>query len=735
MTYFPIFLLTITVIVLLGLVIVSDISRQETEKANRMSARYVAETLTRSLDGMEQSALKELNANDQIGSFVDDGQLAGREKSVLLYQVSRALRTLIEQNPGIHSIYIYRAEDGLIVWPNGMTTIDALGDRAFLEAGLSGKIAADRWSDVRVLRDAFSPSETPVVSLVKQLPLPFGDKGVAVINADVRELQSYLGDVADPHVSYLDVVDGSGQLVMSTDEEGAAYRTGNGVRQLTEIGVAEAGWTIRSGIKQGQLFGWFSLISYVWLAVGCVVIALSLGYVIYVSKRNYRPIQVMMNKLESIQLSSLPENRKVDDLSFIGQALEGLIMQSRRYEQDKQEHLVARRRQLFLELLEGTAGAAIDDWEELSPLPLEAYAAAPVAVLIAEVVSDVMLGESRSQERGTLRLAMQSILQDFLGEAGQPAWGEWVGSGQIGVICKLSGSGQSLESRAEACRRWMADNLGVSMIIAVGLSAQDWEELPLSYASAQAALGYKLTGGKLLIQAAELEGRSGQDAHAYWLSLSDMAKAFRVSHDGWKGQFKQLFLSFRRDRLDDRHIYLILAGLEKLLKKEIGTGAGVDDQVAEAWKRVDVERLSLQQMTLDELESELYSALEELYQAYTAACESDSFQTVVRELRAYMEARYDDPDLSLKHLSDRFGLAGKNVSQIFKDAFGENFGEVLVALRIGKAKRLLTGTELGQQEIAQQVGYSNSITFGRMFKRVVGVTPGEYRKRHAASAG
>nr|WP_275901522.1 helix-turn-helix domain-containing protein [Cohnella algarum] len=99
-------------------------------------------------------------------------------------------------------------------------------------------------------------------------------------------------------------------------------------------------------------------------------------------------------------------------------------------------------------------------------------------------------------------------------------------------------------------------------------------------------------------------------------------------------------------------------------------------------------------------------------------------------MRTYIEEHFDDPDLSLKHLSDRFGMNGKNVSQLFKDAFGENFVDVLLRLRIEKAKRLLTETDLGQQDIAQQVGYSNAITFGRMFKRVVGVTPGDYRKKH-----
>jgi len=44
------------------------------------------------------------------------------------------------------------------------------------------------------------------------------------------------------------------------------------------------------------------------------------------------------------------------------------------------------------------------------------------------------------------------------------------------------------------------------------------------------------------------------------------------------------------------------------------------------------------------------------------------------------------------------------------------------------AEGLLAESEDSVQSIALQVGYANSITFGRVFKRVVGVTPGDYRK-------
>lgn len=735
LSYFPIFLLTITVIVLLGLVVISDISRKETEKANRMSADYVADTMVRSLDDIENAVLKELNKNESIATFAEAPGLAGHDESLLLYNAAASLRSLIEGNPVIHSIYLYRAKDGLIIWPNGKTTLDSFGDMAFLRKVLEDeRHTTDRWSETRWLQDRFVSSPARVISLVKQLPVPFGDKGVAVINADVRELRSYIGDIADTKISYLDVVDTAGQLVMSTDEEGENGREGGGVKQLAEIEVPDTAWTIRSGIKQGQFFGWFSLISYIWVAIGCAVIGLSLGYVIYISKRNYRPIQMMMNKLESIQLNSLPDDRKVDDLSFIGQALEDLIDQSRHYEEGRREHLITKRRQFFMDLVEGTGVVAETDWEETIPLPYrDDEGPADKGVIVAELGHEAFLGEGKPQDQAMLRLAVQSIVHDFLDNSSMRAWCEWISGGRLGVICRMEegkSAKETLLPKVAACRQWVEENFGIRFVFAQGVPVASWEDLPVSYASATAALGYKLTGGETLIVAEERVGGSADDAHSYWVRIAEMAKAFRLVHGGWRDQLAGLFNDFRTHRLNDMQIHMILAALEKLLKKETGNEVLASETMRQAWIRLDVEAMVTESSSLDSLEANLTEALNEAYRAYVKVFETNSFQAVAVGMRTYIEEHFDDPDLSLKHLSDRFGMNGKNVSQLFKDAFGENFVDVLLRLRIEKAKRLLTETDLGQQDIAQQVGYSNAITFGRMFKRVVGVTPGDYRKKH-----
>jgi YesN/AraC family two-component response regulator len=93
----------------------------------------------------------------------------------------------------------------------------------------------------------------------------------------------------------------------------------------------------------------------------------------------------------------------------------------------------------------------------------------------------------------------------------------------------------------------------------------------------------------------------------------------------------------------------------------------------------------------------------------------------------YLENRYAD-DLSLDLLANKLNLSVAYLSVYIKEKTGTNFSEHLNAIRIRKAKELLADDNLNVQEISLQIGYQNVTSFIRMFKKITGVPPGEYRK-------
>ncbi|WP_177245580.1 helix-turn-helix domain-containing protein [Paenibacillus sp. BC26] len=132
--------------------------------------------------------------------------------------------------------------------------------------------------------------------------------------------------------------------------------------------------------------------------------------------------------------------------------------------------------------------------------------------------------------------------------------------------------------------------------------------------------------------------------------------------------------------------------------------------------------------SLDLLFEDVYRVFMHIHHHLQESRNNRKNYSVLREVKEYIDANYQNPDLSLEYLSDKFELGNKNLSKLFKEEFGENFIDYLTRLRINLAKQMLCATKLPIQDIAAAVAYSSSIAFGRVFKRIVGITPTAYRE-------
>lgn len=99
----------------------------------------------------------------------------------------------------------------------------------------------------------------------------------------------------------------------------------------------------------------------------------------------------------------------------------------------------------------------------------------------------------------------------------------------------------------------------------------------------------------------------------------------------------------------------------------------------------------------------------------------------------YLSKRYGE-DISLEQLADQLQLSRGYLSAYFHEKTGKKFIDYLNEVRISRAKEILSQTDMLIQEIALQVGYQNVNSFIRMFKRISGFTPGEYRRDALARA-
>lgn len=75
------------------------------------------------------------------------------------------------------------------------------------------------------------------------------------------------------------------------------------------------------------------------------------------------------------------------------------------------------------------------------------------------------------------------------------------------------------------------------------------------------------------------------------------------------------------------------------------------------------------------------------------------------------------------------GLGKRQFLRRFKSAIGRTPVEYLQNMRIEHARNLLETTNATASEITWAVGYEDINTFRKLFRRLVGLTPNQYRER------
>lgn len=89
----------------------------------------------------------------------------------------------------------------------------------------------------------------------------------------------------------------------------------------------------------------------------------------------------------------------------------------------------------------------------------------------------------------------------------------------------------------------------------------------------------------------------------------------------------------------------------------------------------------------------------------------------------------------LEALATELGTSVRTLIRRFRQATGQTPGSYLRTLRLDAARRLLETTGISLERIAEQVGYGDSSTFRRLFRRKLGLTPHEYRRRFGLPDG
>lgn len=94
-----------------------------------------------------------------------------------------------------------------------------------------------------------------------------------------------------------------------------------------------------------------------------------------------------------------------------------------------------------------------------------------------------------------------------------------------------------------------------------------------------------------------------------------------------------------------------------------------------------------------------------------------------------------DTNLTLEACAERLHYNTFYLSSVFKKETQMSFSDYLTQYRLNMSKRWLVETDMSIKEIAERLTYNNPQNFIRFFRKMEGMTPGQYRSKYAYPGG
>ena len=146
--------------------------------------------------------------------------------------------------------------------------------------------------------------------------------------------------------------------------------------------------------------------------------------------------------------------------------------------------------------------------------------------------------------------------------------------------------------------------------------------------------------------------------------------------------------------------------------------------------RLGVTRFLLKPSKMDEIQEALQEMTARLkrqapgLEESTETSRAGSF--LVKQAMNYMEEHFAEK-LTLQEVADACYVSQWHLSKLLNRFTDKSFYDILNALRVEEAKKLLADPRLKIGDIGEQVGYADTAHFARVFKKMTGMSANEYR--------
>lgn len=109
---------------------------------------------------------------------------------------------------------------------------------------------------------------------------------------------------------------------------------------------------------------------------------------------------------------------------------------------------------------------------------------------------------------------------------------------------------------------------------------------------------------------------------------------------------------------------------------------------------------------------------------------NDQQKSLESSILEYIDANYSDQQLSVASITSKFGISAPTLQKRMNACVGKTFSSYVEEVRMNNARQALINTQMSIQDIAESVGYINTNSFYKAYRRIFGESPRSTRHNY-----
>ncbi|GAB2564174.1 helix-turn-helix domain-containing protein [Gracilibacillus alcaliphilus] len=497
------------------------------------------------------------------------------------------------------------------------------------------------------------------------------------------------------------------------------------------------GWKYIYLVPTDVLYSHTKVNNWFMLALVSISIIISLCFALIIGKRIYNPIQTLIQIIGAKQ--NLSEKRlrtsSEREFPFILSAIEEFSKKEEKLKEELQKNLPVMRQNFLTNILHTRTDHHEDQRRKLRDYGInfsdEDYFS---SVLIIDNYAD-FIKKYPEIDQNLYRYFIEKISEEILSE-------------KFNVVC-INSDSSDIIIVCNSCQKYnekelyeialtafktisqqIKKHLDITVSIGIGAYVKQFGHIADSYQAALQALELRAYKGNCsIICSWQFKTEKSMDSTIFKKRREfeqSMIIAVKGADFAKITQTLDEFFVFIRKYENYPFVlaqHIILELLTSLTHESAELGiTGTSDEDVELYNKV------MQFDTLDQLEAWITKYTQELISLLKEQL-NQNHPDISNQIVDYINQNYNK-EISLNGIADKLNLDSSYVSRLFKQKTGVKFMEYLISLRIEKAKDLLIHSSLSVKDIGKTVGYNNTHSFIRIFKKNEGLTPGKFREKN-----